>query len=260
MRTRKTFTLIELLVVIAIIAILAAMLLPALKGAKETAQLALCTSNLKQLGVCWNFYADDFNDFTPNVSNYGDAFWPKAYRNLGYINASPLPFAKPGDAGDIDNMQRYIPYSTYICPYLDFVSPSNDYLQAGPRYCDNYGKVKMYGINQYTSSLKNATFTFWLRRNSSLSPQPRGNKNPSKNYLQMEGATSMDSLNSPGFASPADIKRDGPSGANSIAGKIFLVHRSKFANTLFCDGHVDVQSSSDMRKPDPANDSVWRSY
>lgn len=56
---QKEFTLIELLVVITIIAILAALLLPALKKAKDSSKQSVCMSNQKQIGTAMLLYAQD---------------------------------------------------------------------------------------------------------------------------------------------------------------------------------------------------------
>jgi prepilin-type processing-associated H-X9-DG protein/prepilin-type N-terminal cleavage/methylation domain-containing protein len=63
MRTAKragsaaAFTLIELLVVVAVIALLVGILLPSLAGARESARQAVCSSNLRQIGVAAAAYA-----------------------------------------------------------------------------------------------------------------------------------------------------------------------------------------------------------
>ena len=56
------FTLIELLVVIAIIAILMAILMPALRAAKDQARRVHCVSNVKILSLAWLMYKDENDD------------------------------------------------------------------------------------------------------------------------------------------------------------------------------------------------------
>ncbi|MBM3457894.1 MAG: type II secretion system protein, partial [Armatimonadetes bacterium] len=69
-RSRAGFSLIELLVVIAIISILAAVLFPVFAQARELARASACASNVRQLSVGVQMYAQDHDETLPMVTNY----------------------------------------------------------------------------------------------------------------------------------------------------------------------------------------------
>jgi prepilin-type N-terminal cleavage/methylation domain-containing protein/prepilin-type processing-associated H-X9-DG protein len=65
-KVAKGFTLIELLIVIAIIALLAAILFPVFSRARENARRISCMSNMKQLGLGYMQYAQDYDERLPS--------------------------------------------------------------------------------------------------------------------------------------------------------------------------------------------------
>ncbi len=67
---KKAFTLIEMLVVIAVISLLTAVLMPVLARARREGKAVMCLSNLRQLGIAAQLYADD-----------NDGYYPIAYIN-----------------------------------------------------------------------------------------------------------------------------------------------------------------------------------
>lgn len=71
----KAFTLIELLVVIAIIALLLSILTPALNKAKLQVRNTICLSNLSQIGLAANLYADDNESYIPRGAGSSGPLW-----------------------------------------------------------------------------------------------------------------------------------------------------------------------------------------
>ncbi|MDX1934751.1 MAG: DUF1559 domain-containing protein [Capsulimonadales bacterium] len=92
-RTHNAFTLIELLVVIAIIAILAAILFPVFAQAREKARQISCLSNLKQMGLAYVMYNQDYDETGPTID--GGDWIPGVNRSSEYMKL--FPYIKSAD-------------------------------------------------------------------------------------------------------------------------------------------------------------------
>ena len=233
---RKTiaFTLIELLVVIAIIAILAAILFPVFAQARENARKASCQSNLRQLFLGLNLYAQDYDErfprsFITNPATPPGGFWfpnswfwpqiaesytksfgisacPSGLRAINEFNMPALYIGNYGANGQIIvNTDNTVPISRITVP-------ANTYM------IFDSGAYRLSFPTTYSAALY-----FWYI--PGVLPE---NENPTP----AGGATSW-----------GDVPIQGGVGQDALRGRH---HRG--VNVCYADGHVKWLESNKMAK------------
>jgi len=148
----RAFTLIELLVVIAIIAILAAILFPVFARAREKARQVTCLSNLKQLGLGFMMYVQDYDDRYPGLQGVdpqevGQAGW--ASQIYPYVKSVGL-FGCPDDS--LLSTTRKVSYDMNYYMYVADYSVASFSDWSNPVVTDNTTGIGMAALNAPAST------------------------------------------------------------------------------------------------------------
>jgi prepilin-type N-terminal cleavage/methylation domain-containing protein len=163
----RAFTLIELLVVVAIIALLLTILLPSMQRAREQGKIAVCSSNLRQIGVAAHTYLSDRNDAIPFALPWGYTAGNFQYVGYSYITefiwGGGMPDKKRGEYRETGST-TVDPTNGDIYVITPKDRPMNPYF--APEV--SWDRERGYGLNQ--GNKRPADIPGWFKCPSDSSP------------------------------------------------------------------------------------------
>jgi len=248
MNTRKSFTLIELLVVVAIIAVLVAMLLPALSSARESARLVACGSGLRQIGLSILLYANESNDYPPEVwtggsiATLGCNTWARTLIQKGFPStALRCPSHQPKYGADINSLKSYTE-NGWIA-----LDPSHNGSYEAPWLHSQYWTLTKSGENAGGAERMGLIMECWSSPSWEVNPATGGYYYD--NTIDNGRCPAHYGFHPWDFV--VDVDRD------PISGKASTFHRG-IEDVLFVDGHVKGYVFQYLRVPPIGPEQVYR--
>jgi prepilin-type N-terminal cleavage/methylation domain-containing protein/prepilin-type processing-associated H-X9-DG protein len=242
-RTDRAFTLIELLVVIAIIAILAALLLPSLAKSKTKAHGIHCMNSLRQLGLAFQMYPQDNQDFLVKPGNSGTEEFAWVH---GWLDFNPAN-------RDNTNINLLIdPREATFAPYIQNAAVYKCPADKSAVRIRNvwYARVRSMGMSQAIggpgpwlppgTSMNDNQRTWKVFRKASDLEVP----GPARVYVLLD--EHPDSINAGGFA---NMMVENPRNARII--DFPASYHNGAAGINFADGHSEIKKWVDPRTKPP---------
>jgi len=230
MKDKKVgFTLIELLVVIAIIALLMGILIPTLSRVRETAKRAVCSSQVKQVGVAMTAYTSDYDGRMPTYNSNNTETNPYLLIHSYALYRSESLFVD--SSGKPLPMKLAVLYEgKYIADPKVFYCPSN----INPLYkFKSYNNPRPWStLPQYFNALDGQGHNQWVRMGYTYLPIDPRSPIDSATGMPKETAKSIDRLD-PYVPYMTDLIRHKYQISHERQGN-YAVH------ALFKDGHVEL--------------------
>jgi len=264
---RFAFTLIELLVVISIIALLMSLLMPALGSVRRSARALQCHSALRQVGVAWFSFANDYEGRGPGratkdyLHHASDMSWQWILNH--YLGNGVDTWMNDG----IGPIQRFYQDFNMLpevvlrpgrdklaCPDMELTAYSqwarfwvaNANAVGGPNFINQAGaslQSGCWGVDFGPGLYGKIILTHPLYKPFQLGAPMSLFRRPARAFLVIEARRGHDDTNKcdgSEYNRPFEATEEEPWGGNSA-----FRHPGLTANYLFVDGHMERLSSTD---------------